>query len=1268
MTFDLLVGKPQFSINGATGVISTAAPLNYETKASYTITVIGQAAPNEVIAEVTITVLDSPEVGYIANCMPSFIHIQLAENSPPLNTSKQVICSTELNNTDLELVYGLVAEENPLLIDSLGFISLGADLDYEDQALYKILLTLSDSDSNPFSINTVTILLEVLPVNEFPPVFFESTLNITVSESVAIATSVGTVYTTDEDLGMDGDVLYTLLGYGSDDFVIDSSTGIIYYVANFDFETVSHYEITITAYDNPSEASSMLFANATLNIHVEDVNDNPPLFTSTVYSSQLPEESTSLTTVLHVKCTDADSGTNSEIEYSSDGSTPFLVDPDSGAVTIGGAVNYEEQKLYKFNVFCSDKGTPSMPSDLALVIIQLTSANEFAPVFKLYSPNFSVLENVSIGTKICQMEAVDQDDGPAGHLVYQLQHTAVCPEDMLQIESSTGTVYLVDGLDYESSTFLMKTLFCNVFASDGQNAVKTGESDFTLTIGNINDVVPVCDPNVLVTSVQEDISIPSTLLSLPCSDEDSPSLTYSIINGSSTLFQIQNTPTGDVLVLQNQLDYESAFTHHLHVAVSDDDFSTTLDIHVSVAPVNEYTPVFTTSEYVCNVSESSMPGSVICSLSASDEDSGMDGKLVYKINGETQDKFYLNFSSGELLLMVPLDYEQVQVFELTVETHDFSLTKELSAFASIVIHVMDENDNAPTMIPHQFVSVEENPPFGTGISSLVCNDLDTNDNGKVSVNVTSALVIYHNGSMEVVPNSPFSVSSSGMLQASGDIDYETTMMYQLEVTCTDHGVPPLATTSTITVIVLPVNEFYPEFTLPDLILILKASETVGTTLFISQTEDQDLGDSGIVQYFLASEDGSSLPEGLQFLAVDPNAGELTLVLPVTCAYGKKLPFLINATDLGSPPLTSSMKLTINIEDCELEPPVSSSSVYTAATSESTGVGSPVLQVSCFSPTPLALPVDSLIQYAFEEGSEIFNIDVNSGVLSTADNLDFEAQNIYTLHIQCYYSHNHEFSTEMTVYIQVLPENEHTPVFGPVEHVTLSEDHPTGGTVTILMATDLDTGVDGYLRYEISTPGPFVIDYLTGTVYLIHQLDREKTANYSIEVIAFDSPMNISLTRSAMVTLTIAVSDINDNSPQCSSKFYYASILPTMKVGSLILPLNCTDPDDLENATLNFTQQSSKDRLLVKVDHTGGVVLAHAITADTLIHHTIPVEVWDNGSPPLSVVVYMVLEIDLSLEYVVASTTEEKRKEALNNNVTFMLENFPTALVSIHTRE
>lgn len=288
-----------------------------------------------------------------------------------------------------------------------GVLSTKVKLDFEEESSYTVLLSISDGTNR----DEASVLVEVLDINDNSPVFENHPASVSVPEDHTVGDNVTSVTATDADARFNGEVRYTLLG-GAGRFSVDQETGVITLAAPLDRETQDVYHLVITAQDQGRPSRS---TTTTLDISVTDINDNAPIFSKQQYEITVSEHAEVGTAVGDVMATDKDDGANAIVTYHivkqepSSTSPVFIIDAESGSISLVEKLDYGKAKRYTLEVEGQDGGIPVLNGS-ATVTVLVEDVNDKVPVFSKDQYNVSVYENLAGGTALVSLEVTDEDE------------------------------------------------------------------------------------------------------------------------------------------------------------------------------------------------------------------------------------------------------------------------------------------------------------------------------------------------------------------------------------------------------------------------------------------------------------------------------------------------------------------------------------------------------------------------------------------------------------------------------------------------------------------------------------------------------------------------------------------------------------------------------------------------------------------------------------------------------------------------------------------
>uniref|UniRef100_A0A4W5NEP3 Cadherin domain-containing protein n=1 Tax=Hucho hucho TaxID=62062 RepID=A0A4W5NEP3_9TELE len=334
--------------------------------------------------------------------------------------------------------------------------------------------------------------------------------------------------------------------------------------------------------------------------------------------------------------------------------------------------------------------------------------------------------------------------------------------------------------------------------------------------------------------------------------------------------------------------------------------SGTLQIIVNVIDVNDNSPVFSKQMYKVRVSENVPIGTPIIKLNATDVDSGVNGEIVFYLihHGDQKalDVFQINPATGEITVKEVIDHEENVAFELHVQAKDRSSSPR-TTHCKVLVEVIDVNDNSPEIsITSMMSAVREDAKSGTAVGLITVSDKDRGVNGKVHC--------------QIVGSVPFKLQSSYnnyySLVVDGSLDRESGSQYNVTVTATDEGIPPLSSTSVIHVYVADVNDNAPRFSEPIINVYLKENSPVGGLIASLIAHDPDMNENAQMSYsFLEGNNGIPLST---MININSLTGEIFSLQSLNYEEVKKFEFQVQVTDSGVPPLSSNVTVNVFILD------------------------------------------------------------------------------------------------------------------------------------------------------------------------------------------------------------------------------------------------------------------------------------------------------------------------------------------------------------------
>ncbi|XP_061442282.1 protocadherin gamma-A6-like isoform X20 [Rhineura floridana] len=361
------------------------------------------------------------------------------------------------------------------------------------------------------------------------------------------------------------------------------------------------------------------------------------------------------------------------------------------------------------------------------------------------------------------------------------------------------------------------------------------------------------------------------------------------------------------LVLEKSLDREEQSVYDLILTGTDGGDpvrSGTVQIQIIVLDANDNAPVFSQPLYEVSVKENIPKWSIVSTVRATDVDEGINGDIKYsfqKITKRDSQMFLLNSTTGDVVLVGNLDYEESSLYEFEIQAKDGG---GLSDRSKVVIFVTDLNDNAPELsVTFVTNTILESSPTKTVIAILNVRDRDSGINGEITCSIPD--------------NLPFqlkkSIDNFYSLVTDGILDREQVPVFNITVTVTDHGVPPLSRATVITLHILDTNDNPPLFEKSGYTFYFVENNQRGALISSLRANDLDWEENARITYSII-EDQKSDSHLSSYLSINSETGVVYALSFFDYEECQEIRFHVKAQDGGSPPLSSNVSVTLFILD------------------------------------------------------------------------------------------------------------------------------------------------------------------------------------------------------------------------------------------------------------------------------------------------------------------------------------------------------------------
>ncbi|XP_044019714.1 neural-cadherin-like [Aphidius gifuensis] len=1140
-----------------------------------------------------------------------------------------------------------------------GIIRLRSNHKSFDKDMYELTVTASDDGSccidgkSKIHKNTTQVIVSITDINDNKPVFDNCTMySPSVKESQPIGTSVITVTATDKDIGINKIIKYKIISSG-DKFKINEDTGEITTNAELDREEFKTIPITVRAIDC---GKYPLEGFCSFKINIIDINDNPPIFTKTKYEFFINNDIKINSTIGRVTATDADADENSRISYFKLSETNdwkyFDLNTKTGSIILKKLPVFGK-KNYKIDIYASDNGTPVLNSTVVEVAIRITNVKKSLPIWipSEYEP-FHVKENHGVNTIVMTMKAVS-GMASSHRLTFEILSGKTPETNGLH----TFKINKRDKLGDDNSTFidiiLNNQLHCELVPNYTLTIEATNDDELrslaiiTMIVDDTNDQEPAFGIRSDKETILENKPIGTFVFKPEITDKDVVypynSVTYKIIKQDNPFFTI-NEKTGEVYT-NKVFDHEDNTIQKLQfieILATDGANSTKpnaqgpntahKEFRILIIDANDNLPSFNQTLYTGQVEENSDRMTKVLQVFASDPDE-LDVLQYEIIDGNTRGEFLIDRETGEIFVFGTIDYETKTKYNLTIRATDSSN----NCVSTVLIDVIDKNDNIPVFDKSNYIAyiTEEDdknlPKFVLNVSSI------DGDKGRPQKHRYS---INHN-KFKIV-----------------QIDEKTGALYILEKLDRDppHGQPQLHFTvyahdedgpdgsigvADITINVKDINDNFPYFSKSIYDAQVKENGTKGlNVMMISAADDDDPleGDNAKLTYSISKNERDP-KSGADIFEIEPTSGQIKTA--ICCLdYEEKRDYSIQviAEDGGKHQATATV--SIRIIDVNDMPPRFTNETWYVSVSETDTVNLPKSSILTVTVEDEDEKESNLFEYKIIEnnpgnGADRFSIETNkdgSGSLKIKKYLDYENEihkKGFKFLIQVSDKGTNDDDKYHVAYswvnITLIDKNDNKPHFeNPITSVDVSEDKKIGTIIgEKFTATDPDNDGKNNITYFIERRSNFHIDN-NGIVTIKKMLDREKESIHYVAILAIDNGVP-ALT--ATTTLTVTVTDVNDNAPRLRENT--AMLKENSPPTNNIITLTAIDDDDKTKGNgppfiigldINASDEI-KNNFDVKYENKDdGIAIVSSLKIldrEFKKEYYIPIVIKDNGKPTMT---------------------------------------------------
>ncbi|XP_065157447.1 cadherin-89D isoform X2 [Atheta coriaria] len=899
LLYDLLhsyhEGVP-FAVEERSGTITVIENLKKYERVLYDFEgVVSNDKDLSIVTNVTVHVVDPKDKNLFLKGTSSPIEFHVKENHANTFIGRLMPNMTTRDLRDLKFFIANQRDvTDHIAIYSNGTLYTQQALDREKRDTYRLTIIAEPKRGATSGAGIYQAVIIVDDENDNAPQFDKSVYEGHIKENSATGTEVNMnfpIHVQDADVGSNGQFSLTLQGEGSEKFRFDRFNGKVHYNGvhfTLDREDKSVYNLRLVAKDKGG-----LKNESQLIIHIEDENDNPPVFHQLIVAPNR-----------NVKVQEYDESGN-KLAYQEDTTT--------GVYSLSG--------------------------------VQISSGKSRIKNRTKISPIILVPEDLQVGTPVLKLLAVDKDAGENALLKYEMLSETYIPNELnndpfhvtqyFSVNPSTGEIIVSRTLPPESEFRI------NLTATD-----KGGLRDFIkvrILVEDVNDHPPVFKKSWYNFDAEEALYSRNILGKIEATDGDfgqNANISYKlkqITQGDSLPFKISEF--SGVLSVDGELDRESQDKYTFMVVAKDNphtgqSFSTTVNVEVNVIDVNDNPPTFYGYDdlinlktetkysnhqivsaklpvYYATISENSPIGTPITRVFANDSDFMGNGNglllfdIPYKRNRENL--FAIDSKEGVVTTIGHLDYERQKSHNITIVASDLG-SPSLSSSALLIVTVIDVAEDLKAIeqpvFAHRYyeVEVEENVPVPLKILNL--NVTESYKQHKLRYSIVAEKgsdvrrmfkIDARNGTLYIVESPDREMGAYYELKIRLD-QYKvgrdmTVMVYPV----TNERLGDLGLNEVKVIVrISDVNDNVPKFTISGrpIVAAIPTTANFGYHIIQLQAIDPDLALNGEVRYQIL---GRGDDETRRF-AIDPITGQVRAIASFARDAGKVFGFDVKATD------------------------------------------------------------------------------------------------------------------------------------------------------------------------------------------------------------------------------------------------------------------------------------------------------------------------------------------------------------------------------------
>nr|XP_012135515.1 PREDICTED: cadherin-87A isoform X2 [Megachile rotundata] len=1040
----------------------------------------------------------------------------------------------------------------------------------------------------------------------------------------------------------------------TDYFVVEPTTGVIKLAKPLNREEYDTIRFRITLEDEVPAGQQPNIVGVDAFVIVLDENDNPPRFLGVPYEAVAVEDLPVGSTILPgIRVMDPDM-LGDTIDLTCVPQPQFLdacekfgiVDVERsqnayvGALVLQQPLDYRERPFYQLLLRASD----GLNNETTGVEIKVGDIQNSPPEF-LDSLTGVVHEDAPIGTLVMTVKARDGDRGLPRKIIYELVNN---PFDYFLLDDETGELRTAKPLNREALKDSTGVLKLKVKARElidgipGNDNLTVSTAEATVTIKDVNDEPPTFNHREYNIEIPENVMNGTPLRNLDMTVRD-PDIGLNsvfslrledITDGAFTIEPTVATGSTSVniRVANGSLDYENPNQRKFIILVVAEEIHTnpkltsTATVTIAITDVNDNSPTFSSPTYTAVISELASPGMPVITITAKDRDSGRFGTagIAYQLLGQGAQHFSVDRKTGTITVApcpTPgtspcLDYEEQTEYFLTYKATDDDGQGQ-TASVSLRINLSDANDNPPRFLQDKYRAVIDEGADKFEPELIV----QARDKDKTS-KITYAIVGGNDLDFFAIDqdSGEITVKRKGLLNLTNSTHDWIALVVQA-----NDGI--FVDPTTVNITIRDVNNNAPVFPHDLYTASIPEISPIGTIVEEVTATDADTGINAELIYRIQK-------GAFDDFTINETTGVVTVFRKLD--YDNKNTYHIEviALDKGTPSLTGTTTLMINVENSNDKAPYFTPETQRAEVTEDTPIGTVFTTLKATDPDSASLEA---LNFAISEPitaidrngqrvndsksfKDFFAVDRATGQVSVVRPLDRDTA--ATISITIVVSDTTAPTLQQgrgTLVVTIIDVNHLAPEFlkpwtreNPRYLIEMQEEQPTGAVVGAFTAVDADNTIAGY---AIVPPSPyFSIDNVTGIVRTSQVIDYEETKQLEFTVVAYDSGVP-QLSASAKVTITVI--NVNDQNPKFEKELYNASVEENSPPGTHVITVKATDGDEGPFGEVNYSLIGDHAADFNIGHETGEITVGSATVLDREVTSKITITVLASDGAPIN---------------------------------------------------